>query len=115
MFFKKARKVVYAISGYTRHAFECYAAAARLLDMITDEIHLITNREQILAHHGKTPKIDIADAKYDELNNYAFSRSHGTIPLIDYNPRNEILTQTALKKRGYDQNGWPYAPCGFLT
>jgi hypothetical protein len=77
--------------------------------------HLITNREQILAHHGKTPKIDLADAKYDELNNYAFSRSHGTIPLIDYNPRNETLTQTALKKRGYDQNGWPYAPCGFLT
>jgi hypothetical protein len=77
--------------------------------------HFITNKEQVLTHHGKTSKIDLADAKYDEHNNYAFSRSHGTIPLIDYNPRNENLTQAALKKRGYDRNGWPYAPCGLLT
>ncbi len=77
--------------------------------------HFITNREQIRTFHGKTSKIDLADAKYDELNNYAFSRSHGSIPIIDYNPRNESLTHAALKERGYDQNGWPYAPCGLLT
>jgi hypothetical protein len=77
--------------------------------------HFITNRVQVQAYHGKTSKIDLADAKYDELNNYAFSRSHGAIPLIDYNPRNETTTQLALKHRGYDQNGWPYAPCGLLT
>jgi len=77
--------------------------------------HFITNREQILTYHGKASKIDLADAKYDEHNNYAFSRSHGAIPIIDYNPRNETLNQTALKERGYDQNGWPYAPCGLLT
>ena len=77
--------------------------------------HFITNREQILEHHGRTSKIDLADAKYDELNNYACSRAHGAIPLIDYNPRNETITQVALKQRGYDQNGWPYAPCGLLT
>jgi hypothetical protein len=75
----------------------------------------ITNREQILKHHSKTSKIDLADAKYDELDNYAFSRSHGAIPVIDYNPRNENLSQPALKQRGYDRNGWPYAPCGLLT
>jgi hypothetical protein len=77
--------------------------------------HFITNRVQILQHHGKTSKIDLADAKYDELNNYAFSRSQSAIPIIDYNPRNENLSATALKDRGHDRNGWPYAPCGLLT
>ena len=77
--------------------------------------HFITNREQILEHHGKTSRIDLADAKYDEHNNYKFSRSHGSIHIIDYNPRNENITAYALKERGYDRNGWPYAPCGILT
>jgi len=72
-------------------------------------------KEQILEHHGKTAKIDLADAKYDEHHNYQFSRAHGAIPIIDYNPRNEKLTVAALKERGYDRNGWPYAPCGILT
>ena len=72
-------------------------------------------KEQILQHHGKPSKIDLADAKYDELHNYQFSRSHGAIPIIDYNPRNESRSSAALKERGYDQNGWPYAPCGILT
>lgn len=77
--------------------------------------HYITNKEQIFEHHGKTSKIDLGDAKYDEHHNYQFSRSHGAIPIIDYNPRNEKLTATDLRQRGYDQNGWPYAPCGILT
>jgi hypothetical protein len=77
--------------------------------------HYIINREQILEHHGKTSKIDLADAKYDEHDNFAFSRSHGAIPIIDYNPRSEKVTAAALKERGYDRNGWPYAPCGVLT
>jgi hypothetical protein len=77
--------------------------------------HFITNREQILANHRKTSKIDLADAKYDEHHNYEFARSHGAIPIIDYNPRNENITAAVLKERGYDRNGWPYAPCGILT
>ena len=77
--------------------------------------HYIINREQILEHHGKTSKIDLADAKYDEHNNFAFSRFHGAIPIIDYNPRREKITAAALKERGYNRNGWPYAPCGVLT
>ena len=32
--------------------------------------HYIINREQILEHHGKTSKIDLADAKYDEHDNF---------------------------------------------
>jgi len=77
--------------------------------------HYVTNKKQILEHHGKTSKIDIGDGKYDELHNYEFSRANGAIPIIYYNPRNENLTTAALKERGYDQNGWPYAPCGILT
>jgi len=60
----------------------------------------ITNREQIFAHHGKNSKIDLADAKYDELNNYAYSRSNDAIPIIDYNPRSENLSPPALRQRG---------------
>ena len=77
--------------------------------------HYIINKEQVLQYHNNTAKIDLADAKYDEHYNFAFSRSHGAIPIIDYNPRNEKITAAALKERGYDRNGWPYAPCGILT
>lgn len=77
--------------------------------------HFITNKNQILHHHDAKTKIHLADAKYDELENYSFSRSQGAIPLIDYNPRSEKLSASALRERGYDRNGWPYAPCGILT
>ena len=77
--------------------------------------HFITNKEQILRHHGKSAKIHLADAKYDELENYRYSRSQGAIPIIDYNPRSEKITAPALRERGYDRNGWPYAPCGILA
>jgi len=77
--------------------------------------HFITNEIQIMHHHDKASKIHIADAKYDEINNYNFSRSQGAIPIIDYNPRSENLSPDALKTRGYDQKGWPYAPCGLIT
>jgi len=77
--------------------------------------HFISNKNQILHHHGKVSKIHLADAKYDETNNYQFSRSQGAIPIIDYNPRSENLSPQALKTRGYDHKGRPYAPCGLLT
>jgi len=81
----------------------------------TEGRFFITNKEQILKHHRHPGKIHLADAKYDERDNYAFSRENGAIPIIDYNPRSEKLTASALRERGYDQNGWPYAPCGVLT
>lgn len=77
--------------------------------------HYIDNREHVLEYDGKTSKVDLGDAKYDELLNYEFSRSYGAIPIIDYNPRSENLTAAALKKRGHDQNGGPYARCAILT
>jgi len=76
---------------------------------------IITNTQQITAHHGSVTKIDIADAKYDIIKNYTCLRNNGSIPIIDYNKRNEKLTAEALRSRGYDQNGWPFAPCGIPT
>lgn len=76
---------------------------------------LIENKAQIHSHHHCQAKIDIGDAKYDIINNYEYIRGKGSIPIIDYNPRNEDLSKHALLSRGYDQKGWPFAPCGLLT
>jgi hypothetical protein len=72
---------------------------------------IIANREQIASHHKCRAIIDIADAKYDSLKNYDYIRATGSIPIIDYNPRNEKLSRQYLIERGYDQNGRPFAPC----
>jgi len=73
---------------------------------------IIANKEQIASHHKCSAIIDIADAKYDSLKNYHYIRSTGSIPIIDYNPRNEKLSTQDLIERGFDQNGRPFAPCG---
>jgi hypothetical protein len=75
----------------------------------------VKNKEQIHNHHQCQVKIDILDAKYDIINNYKYIRNKGSIPVIDYNVRNEKLSKQNLLNRGYDQNGWPFAPCGLLT
>ena len=76
---------------------------------------IINNKEQIHNHHHSEVKVDIADAKYDIINNYKYIREKGSIPIIDYNRRREDLSKTALLNRGYDQNGWLFAPCGLLA
>ena len=75
---------------------------------------IITNDDQIDRHHHGRVNIDIADAKYDITKNYEYIRAKGSIPIIDYNSRNENLSRQALVDRGYDHNGWPFAPCGML-
>jgi len=75
-------------------------------------IHL---KEQIKWQHPyfKT-YIDIGDSGFDEEPDYDYARAEGSIPIFDYNVRSEKLTQETLYKRGYNQDGWPYAPCGAL-
>ena len=75
---------------------------------------LLINKEQIYNQHQAQVMIDILDSKYDTLENFKYIRGNGSIPIIDYNPRNEDLSKETLRKRGYDQNGWPFAPCGLL-
>jgi len=94
---------------------ELPVAATNIAGNAEEGKKIITNTEQIRAHHDCHTKIDIADAKYDTTENYTCLRGKGSIPIIDYNRRNEKITSEALRERGYDQNGWPYAPCGILT
>ena len=75
---------------------------------------IISNDNQIDRHHRCRVNIDIADAKYDITKNYDYIRAKGSIPIIDYNRRREDLSRHALINRGYDHNGWPFAPCGLL-
>jgi hypothetical protein len=78
---------------------------------------IITNGDQIDVHHcaaADQANIDIADAKYDITKNYEYIRAKGSIPIIDYNRRRENLSRQALIDRGYDEKGWPFAPCGLL-
>ena len=76
---------------------------------------LIHNKEQIHKHHLCQVMLDIADSKYDITRNYEYIRGKGSISIIDYNIRNEKLTKEVIIKRGYDQNGWPFAPCGLMS
>jgi len=78
---------------------------------------IISNDDQIDVHHctaADRVNIDIADAKYDITKNYEYIRAKGSIPIIDYNRRRENLSRQALIDRGYDEKGWPFAPCGLL-
>lgn len=56
---------------------------------------IIDLTKQARARHDCRTKIDIADAKYDNTDNYTFLRENGSIPIIDYNVRNEKLTAEA--------------------
>lgn len=75
-------------------------------------IHL---KEQIKwQHHYFKTSIDIGDCGFDQEQDYDYARAEGSIPIFDYNVRREKLTQEVLYQRGYNQDGWPYAPCSTL-
>lgn len=71
-------------------------------------------KEEIKWSHGTHTFIDIADSGFDDTANYCYAQTQGSIPIFDYNPRGENLSQHALLKRGYDKNGSPFAPCGVV-
>ena len=94
---------------------ELPVAATNIAGNAEEGSQIIENKEQLHSHHEADVRIDIADAKYDIIKNYQYIREKGSIPIIDYNRRNEDLSKTAISNRGFDQNGWPFAPCGLLT
>ena len=94
---------------------ELPVAVTNIAGNAKEDKQLIINKKQVQECQKIEAKVDIADAKYDVTENYNYIRSTGSIPIIDYNPRNEKLTKKALIDRGYDQKGWPFAPCGLLT
>jgi len=60
------------------------------------------------------PPGNLTGQEYDITKNYEYIRAKGSIPIIDYNRRRENLSRQALIDRGYDEKGWPFAPCGLL-
>lgn len=63
-------------------------------------------------HAGGKAVFHLADGHYDDFINYIAARQRGAKPLFRYNPRNEKTDQASLQERGYNEVGWPYAPCG---
>jgi hypothetical protein len=107
--------LILSVSVESDLKLELPVAACNIAGNADEGSKIITNVEQIHAHHNSSPRFHLADAKYDSRENYEFIRNHGSVPIIDYNPRRENRTLEALHNRGYDENGWPYAPCGLTT
>ena len=59
-------------------------------------------------------QVQLGDAINDSSANYHWLHDRGGIAVFAYNRRNEHLDPESLAKRGYDQYGTPYAPCGRL-
>jgi hypothetical protein len=59
-------------------------------------------------------QVHLGDAANDVTANYHWLHDHGGIAVFSYNQRNEHLDTASLLRRGYDQYGTPYAPCGRL-
>ncbi len=66
-------------------------------------------------HPSLNIKLDVGDGHYDDTPNYPFVCSLNSTPLFTYNSRGEDHSPLALKARGYDPHGTPFAPCGLLT
>ncbi len=63
-------------------------------------------------HPELKPQEISGDSGFDMTENYTYTRSIGAVPLIAQNPRG--LTEKGKRRRGYDENGYPYAYCGHL-
>ena len=71
--------------------------------------------EQIERYHSQVKAVfHIADGHYDDFKNYIAARRRGARPIFHYNKRNEKTDQERLEERGYNEVGWPYAPCGIV-
>jgi len=76
-----------------------------------DGSYLIAEREKLIKEHKILPYFDIGDCGFDIKKNFDHIRSTSSIPVIDYNERNEKTDLESLRKRGYDKKGTPFAPC----
>jgi hypothetical protein len=73
----------------------------------------IPHRSQ-LAVPVRPGQVQLGDSANDSTANYEWLHQHNAIAVFAYNRRNEHFDEASLLKRGYDQNGTPYAPCGRL-
>ncbi|GAI44977.1 unnamed protein product, partial [marine sediment metagenome] len=79
-----------------------------------DGSYLIAEREKLIEEHGFLPYFDIGDCGFDIRKVLHHIRSTSSIPITDYNKRKEKTDIKTLRKRGYDDKGTPFAPCGAL-
>lgn len=79
-----------------------------------NEGHNFIAHRQALAIPVTPGQAHLGDSANDVTDNYCWIHDQGGIAIFDYNRRNEHLDPESLRKRGYDQNGTPYAPCGRL-
>jgi len=73
---------------------ELPVAATNIAGNAEEGSQIIENKEQLHSHHEAGVRIDIAAAKYDIIKNYQYIREKGSIPIIDYNRKNENLSKT---------------------
>jgi len=88
----------------------CVTSSADTLD----GSYLIPERNKCIKEHGFSPYFDIGDCGFDIKKNFRHIRKTQSIPIIDYNKRGEKTDLKSLRKRGYDEKGTPFAPCGVL-
>jgi len=67
---------------------------------------------QLKKHVSFKTEYQIQDSGYDYDYVYEYIRDGNGKPIIDYNKRREKLDKKSLRRRGYDEDGYPYAPCG---
>jgi len=79
-----------------------------------DGSFFIPERRKFIRKHSLLPYLDRADSGFDSIENFQHIRRTGSIPIIDYNKRNEKTDEKTLEARGYDEKGTPFAPCGVL-
>ena len=67
--------------------------------------------EQVEKYHSFTTLAHTGDCAFGTEPGMEQVRSHGAVPIMDYNPGREDLSPEKLLKRGYDKKGWPYITC----
>ncbi|NLD49679.1 MAG: transposase [Clostridiaceae bacterium] len=79
---------------------------------ISEAESFIKIHRELKRHVSFKTEYHILDSGYDYEYVYRYIRDSESKPIIDYNKRREKLDKESLRKRGYDENGRPYAPCG---
>jgi len=79
---------------------------------ISEAETFIKLHQQLKTHVSFKTEYQVLDSGYDYEYVYSYIRDGNGKPIIDYNKRREKQDENSMKKRGYNQNGYPYAPCG---
>jgi len=79
---------------------------------ISEAESFIKLHRELKQHVSFKTEYHILDSGYDYEYVYEYIRGNKSKPVIDYNKRREKLDKESLRKRGYDESGRPYAPCG---